>query len=191
MLGTTASALIGGGAGIFGSAATGIFGARQAKKNRDFQERMANTSYQRAMQDMEKAGLNPMLVAKLGGAQTPPGAASQVDIGKGISEGASSAIALRRQNQELSNMRTQKSLMIEQAWLAAQQAKTEQTKQFFNAAGADLANNQGKKLQQEIWFRDLEKYSAQSMSAVDQSKVGGWLRAAKRVMDAVTPFRGK
>ena len=38
-----------------------------------FQEHMSNTSYQRAMEDMRKAGLNPILAGKMGGASTPTG----------------------------------------------------------------------------------------------------------------------
>lgn len=46
----------------------------RAKDQMNFQREMSNTSYQRQMDDMRAAGLNPILAAKMGGASTPSGA---------------------------------------------------------------------------------------------------------------------
>lgn len=67
-----------------------------ASDNRDFQREMSNTAYQRATQDMEKAGINPMLAYIQGGASTPQGMGAQVgNVGaaavQGLKDSASAA----------------------------------------------------------------------------------------------------
>lgn len=62
----------------------------ESQRNRDFQERMSNSAYQRSMEDMRKAGLNPMLASSLGGASVPSGSTASFtapqtgDIGAGL-----------------------------------------------------------------------------------------------------------
>jgi len=63
--------LVAGGASLLGTAVSGMFGNSQAKRSMDFQERMSNTAHQREMEDLRRAGLNPLLSARHGGASTP------------------------------------------------------------------------------------------------------------------------
>lgn len=84
MLPAIVGGLISGGLGLLGSsmtnkanediaANTNQLSAEQAALNRDFQERMSNTSYQRGVADLQSAGLNPMLAYMQGGASQPQG----------------------------------------------------------------------------------------------------------------------
>lgn len=50
------------------------FNHDEAQLQRDYETQMSNSAYQRAVKDMEAAGINPMLAVSQGGATTPPGA---------------------------------------------------------------------------------------------------------------------
>ena len=70
----TAAALIGGGVSLFGGYKANQQTKASTARQMAFQERMSNTAHQRQVADLRKAGINPILSAKLGGASTPAGA---------------------------------------------------------------------------------------------------------------------
>lgn len=67
------------------------FSGSQAQQQMDFQREMSGTSYQRAIADLQQAGLNPMLAYSQGGSSTPGGASGSSSMGSSSSASGPSA----------------------------------------------------------------------------------------------------
>ena len=136
------------------------FNAEQAQLNRDFQERMSNTAYQRAMADMRRAGLNPILAYKQGGASTPGGSTASMSTIPAVNElepAVNSARTSYMASQQVKQIRAQ-------AKLAQQNAATQAAIERKTKIEGDIADTAGRKK------AEAEAASAVSKAALDAER---------------------
>lgn len=115
------------------------FSAGQAQIDRAFQERMANTQYQRGVADMRAAGVNPALVIGQGGAAAPSGqaAASVQPQGQGLSMSDLMHLMLIKPQMDL--MRAQSDAVRKQGDAALAGAEASKISAGAQARNADTA----------------------------------------------------
>jgi hypothetical protein len=128
---------------VLGDIGSGIFSASQASQarefnadqsqiSRDWQERMANTQYQRTVQDLNAAGLSPMLAYSKGASALPSGAT------------ASSGAMAETPQLGATGMR------MAQADLAREQVNVAKSQEQVNIASAKSIAEQAKKTALEV-----------------------------------------
>ena len=138
-----------GGASFIGTHLTNQANSAEAAKNREFQRDMSNTAHQRQVEDLRKAGLNPILSALGSGASTPSGGqATMNDFAPGISKGAETAIAVRQQNKALQGM---------DATIGNTQADTANKKESAKLIGLQTAESAQAVKQKEMQNKILEQ----------------------------------
>lgn len=111
--------VLGAAGSYFGTQQTNSANAAQAQAQMNFQADQSGTAYQRAVKDMQAAGLNPMLAYSQGGASTPAGAMAtmQNSLGSAVQGSHIASQAVNNYNQN-ALLKAQTNVADEQANLA-------------------------------------------------------------------------
>lgn len=156
--------LVGGALSYFGAREANQATAKMSREQMDFQERMSNTQYQRAVSDMEAAGLNPMLAFQQGGAGTPQGAQAQMQ--NEWAPAVSNAREAMMMSEQVKNIKAQNAKILAETSLTRQMERVSEQEAVLKKLSA-----QG--LKYDLTGKKVE-------SDIDSSKPGEWSRWLQR-----------
>ena len=147
------------------------FNAEQAQLNRDWQERMSNTAYQRARKDMEAAGFNPILAAGGSPASSPSGSSASAQASNPQTSNTRDTVSSAKDSMM---MQAQLDLVRQQAEATRQQGNMYGQQANLNMVNMNNAVTQGSILENQLPASALQAH-------IDTGDYGLALAYAKRL----------
>lgn len=162
--------------GIYNHIENGVamnYNSAEALANREWQEHMSSTAYQRAVEDMKKAGLNPILAFANGGASTPGGSAGTIS-GASMGLASSSALGVSRSGGFVPNAYESNSWSQSDWYNAAQSwqqmlSTTHMSPYGLQKALTEIGKNTGEEIQKAV-----PKQSKKQNYIAPQDKTGAY-----------------
>ncbi len=185
--------LVGGALGLFGQSMANSANISMANANRAWQEHMSSTAHQREVEDLRKAGLNPILSVTGGtGASTPSGSVAHIDnplspMADALSQSVNSAIAYKQMEADTALKREQEKSVTNSAFanfaqgvLSMKNAELveQNTRKASNEADASALNTALN--QARLSYLLAQASQSKTSSALQSSQIDYWREHGER-----------